>query len=55
MQQIAATLEDAGQNPGAFTSASDIYAAMSAFKTSNSEDITVAAVVQSIIDGNKQT
>ena len=55
MQQIAATLEDAGQNPGAFTSASDIYAAMSAFKTSNSEDITVAAVVQSIIDGKKQT
>ena len=50
MQQIAATLADAGQNPGAFESAASIYDAMSAFKSSNREDINTDAVVRSILD-----
>ncbi len=53
MQQIAATLADAGQHPGAFDSAASIYDAMSGFKSS--DEITPDAVISSILDAAKRT
>ena len=50
MQQIAATLSDAGQHPGAFDSAASIYEALSAFKTADPDSITTQAVVASILN-----
>ncbi len=55
MQQIAATMEDAGQHPGAFESAVDVYAAMADFKSSPAHDITVEAVIRSLISTSKQS
>jgi len=53
MQQIAKTLEDAGQSPGAFESAAEIYQAMSGFKSSDTASITTEAVVRSILDASQ--
>lgn len=55
MQQIAATLADAGQHPGAFDSAADVYAAMSDFKSSNPQNITVDKVINSILDDSAKS
>jgi len=52
MEQIAATLAAAGQNPGAFESAAEIYSAMSSFKTAKPQDMTTDAVVRSILQAN---
>ena len=49
MQQIAQTLSDAGQNPGAFESAAEIYQAMAGFKSSEADSITTEAVIRSIL------
>lgn len=54
MQEISATLANAGQHPGAFDSAAEIYQAMSGFKSSSPEEITTETVVRSIVDANKQ-
>lgn len=51
MEQIADTLAEAKQHSGAFDSAASVYNAMSSFKSTDHKDITTAAVIQSIIDG----
>jgi len=50
MQEIAATLSDAGQHPGAFDSAADIYQAMASFKSAKPDEITTESVIRSILD-----
>ena len=52
MQQIAQTLDDAGQNPGAFESAAAIYQAMAGFKSSDAADISTETVIRSILDAS---
>jgi len=52
MEQIAATMVQAGQHPGAFDSAADVYRAMSGFKSLNPVDITTEAVIRSILDAS---
>jgi len=55
MQQIAETLADAGQDPGAFSSAAEIYAAMSSFKSTNAGEVTPDAVIRSILEACEST
>lgn len=49
MEQIAATLTEAGQHPGAFDSAANVYHAMSSFKDADSNNITTEAVIAAIV------